>query len=47
MWRQVQRLDIEDPAQCLKLFQSNGTVGWLIFLGLVGGGLWVALKPIV
>ena len=46
MWRQVQRLDIDDPDQCLKLFKSNGVVGWLIFLGLIGGGLWVALKPI-
>ena len=40
-----QRLDIDDPDQCLRLFKSNATVGWLIFLGLVGGGLWVALKP--
>jgi 4-hydroxybenzoate polyprenyltransferase len=47
MWRQVRRLDMDDPAQCLMLFKSNGTVGWLIFLGLVGGGLWVALKPVV
>jgi 4-hydroxybenzoate polyprenyltransferase len=47
MWLQVRRLDIDDPDQCLKLFKSNNTVGWLIFLGLVGGGLWVALKPIV
>jgi len=47
MWRQVQRLDIGDPDQCLRLFKSNTTVGWLIFLGLLGGGLWVALKPIV
>jgi 4-hydroxybenzoate polyprenyltransferase len=47
MWRQVQRLDIDDPAQCLKLFKSNGVVGWLIFLGLVGGSLWVALKPVI
>ena len=41
------RLDIDDPDQCLRLFRSNNTVGWLIFLGLVGGGLWVALKPVV
>ena len=43
--RQVRRLDIDDPDQCLKLFKSNSTVGWLIFLGLIGGGVWVALKP--
>jgi 4-hydroxybenzoate polyprenyltransferase len=47
MWRQVRRLDIDDPAQCLKLFKSNGVVGWLIFLGLLAGSLWVALKPVV
>ena len=47
MWRQVKRLDINDPDQCLRLFKSNTVVGWLIFLGLIGGGLWVALKPIV
>jgi len=33
--------------QCLKLFRSNGMIGWLIFLGLLGGGLWVALKPVI
>ena len=47
MWRQVQRLDIDDPDQCLKLFKSNNAIGWLVFLGLIGGGLWVALKPIL
>jgi 4-hydroxybenzoate polyprenyltransferase len=47
MWRQVRRLDIDDPAECLKLFKSNGVVGWLIFLGLLAGSLWVALKPVV
>lgn len=47
MWRQIQRLDIDDADQCLKLFRSNNVVGWLVFLGLIGGGMWVALKPIV
>ncbi|MGO4834876.1 4-hydroxybenzoate octaprenyltransferase, partial [Rhizobiaceae sp. 2RAB30] len=47
MARQIKVLDIDDPDQCLKLFKSNSTVGWLIFLGLLGGGLWVALKPLV
>ena len=47
MARQIRVLDIDDPDQCLKLFKSNATVGWLIFLGLIGGGLWVALKPMV
>lgn len=45
--RQIRSLDIDDPDQCLRLFKSNNIVGWLIFLGLVGGGLWVALKPLV
>jgi len=47
MARQILTLDIDDPDQCLKLFKSNNQVGWLIFLGLIGGALWVALKPMV
>ena len=47
MARQILTLDIDDPDQCLKLFKSNNQVGWLIFLGLIGGALWVALKPLV
>lgn len=45
--RQIMTLDIDDPDQCLKLFQSNNQVGWLIFAGLIGGAVWVALKPIL
>ncbi|TIP37817.1 MAG: 4-hydroxybenzoate octaprenyltransferase, partial [Mesorhizobium sp.] len=33
--------------QCLKLFKSNNQVGWLIFLGLIGGSVWIWLKPLV
>jgi 4-hydroxybenzoate polyprenyl transferase, proteobacterial len=47
MGRQVWRLDIDNPDQCLALFKSNDAVGWLIFLGLIGGGLWTALKSAV
>lgn len=47
MARQITRLDIDNPDQCLRLFRSNNEVGWLIFLGLIGGALWVALKPLV
>ena len=47
MARQIAGLDINDPDQCLRLFKSNNQVGWLIFLGLIGGSLWVALKPLV
>jgi 4-hydroxybenzoate polyprenyltransferase len=47
MARQIVVLDIDDPDQCLRLFRSNNVVGWLIFLGLIGGGAWVALKPMI
>ncbi|MER9327174.1 4-hydroxybenzoate octaprenyltransferase [Mesorhizobium sp. M0488] len=47
MARQIAVLDIDNPDQCLRLFRSNNQVGWLIFLGLIGGALWVALKPLV
>ena len=47
MGRQIAVLDIDDPDQCMRLFRSNGTVGWLIFLGLVGSGVWIWLKPLV
>ena len=45
--RQIVALDIEDPDQCLALFRSNATVGWLVFLGLTGGALWTAVKPVL
>jgi 4-hydroxybenzoate polyprenyltransferase len=47
MARQIRTLDIDDPDQCLKLFQSNATVGWLIFVGLLAGGLWASFAPLV
>jgi 4-hydroxybenzoate polyprenyltransferase len=47
MLRQIRVLDIDNPDQCLRLFKSNSIVGWLIFLGLLGGGLWAALAPAV
>ena len=47
MARQIVVLDIDDPDQCLRLFRSNNTVGWLIFLGLIGGAVWMALKPLI
>ena len=45
MGRQIVALDIDDPAQCLRLFKSNTVVGWLIFAGLLFGSLWTALAP--
>jgi 4-hydroxybenzoate polyprenyltransferase len=47
MARQVRALDIDDPDQCLALFKSNNVVGLLIFLGLLGGAVWMAMKPVV
>jgi 4-hydroxybenzoate polyprenyltransferase len=47
MLRQIRTLDIDNPDQCLRLFKSNTVVGWLIFLGLVIGSLWVAISPSV
>jgi 4-hydroxybenzoate polyprenyltransferase len=47
MARQIYVLDIDNPTQCLRLFHSNKVVGWLIFLGLVAGGAWMALKPLL
>jgi 4-hydroxybenzoate polyprenyltransferase len=47
MARQIATLDIDNPDQCLRLFKSNNQVGWLIFLGLVGGAAWAALKPLL
>lgn len=32
---QVQRLNIDDPDNCLALFKSNSTFGWIIFAGLM------------
>jgi 4-hydroxybenzoate polyprenyltransferase len=45
MWRQIRVLDIDDADQCLQLFKSNSVVGWLIFLGLLGGGVWASISP--
>ncbi len=45
--RQIAALDINDPAQCLRLFRSNGQIGWLVFLGLLAGGLWAGIKPLL
>ncbi|EKF41366.1 4-hydroxybenzoate octaprenyltransferase [Nitratireductor indicus] len=45
MARQIRVLDIDNPDQCLVLFRSNNVVGWLIFLGLIGGGVWAVISP--
>ena len=42
---QVSRLDIDDAGQCLALFRSNTTLGWLVFGGLVAGWIARAVLP--
>ncbi len=46
MWRQTRTLDIDNPDQCLILFKSNSMIGLLIFAGLIGGAMWVSLRPV-
>ncbi|MFZ2103303.1 MAG: 4-hydroxybenzoate octaprenyltransferase [Oricola sp.] len=36
---QIRILDIDDADQCLRLFKANTVVGWLVFAGLLAGGL--------
>ncbi len=45
MARQIREIDIDNPEHCLRLFHSNKVIGWLIFLGLVGGGVWASISP--
>lgn len=45
MARQIRVINIDNPDQCLALFRSNNVVGWLIFLGLIGGSLWAVISP--
>ncbi|WP_455475781.1 4-hydroxybenzoate octaprenyltransferase [Bartonella sp. B17] len=45
MFIQITVINIDDSLQCLKLFKSNSFVGFLIFAGLVCGGIWMVLYP--
>ncbi|WP_152044975.1 4-hydroxybenzoate octaprenyltransferase [Aureimonas psammosilenae] len=45
LW-QIRSLDIEDPADCLRLFRSNGLFGWIVFSGFVFSALWSLSFPI-
>ncbi len=47
MVRQIRIIDIDDGDQCLALFKSNSNLGWLIFLGLLGGSAWAAISPLL
>lgn len=44
MANQIRVLDIDDADQCLALFKSNTTVGWLILSGLMAGSVWTVLS---
>jgi 4-hydroxybenzoate polyprenyltransferase len=37
LMRQVRRLDIADPANCLRLFKANGTVGFAVAIAIFVG----------
>jgi len=36
---QAARIDLDDPADCLRMFKSNRVFGWLVLAGLVGDAL--------
>jgi 4-hydroxybenzoate polyprenyltransferase len=42
LW-QAARVDIDDPADCLRKFRSNRLVGWLLFGGILADHLCDAL----
>jgi 4-hydroxybenzoate polyprenyltransferase len=37
---QIERLDIDDPDQCLRLFKSNRDAGLILFAALIGDALY-------
>jgi 4-hydroxybenzoate polyprenyltransferase len=37
---QIERLDIDDPDLCLKLFKSNRDAGLILFAALIGDALY-------
>lgn len=47
MFIQIKVIDIDDSSQCLKLFKSNSFIGFVIFVGLVCGGIGRIFYPIV
>lgn len=47
MFIQIKEIDIDDSSQCLKLFKSNSFVGFIIFAGLVCGGIGMMFYPSV
>ena len=40
LYRQVRRVDFDDPESCLKVFRSNRDFGWLLFFALYAGALF-------
>ncbi|WP_208437872.1 4-hydroxybenzoate octaprenyltransferase [Bartonella taylorii] len=47
MFIQIKVIDIDDSSQCLKLFKSNSFIGFVVFAGLVCGGIWMMVYPTV
>ncbi|MBX4336145.1 4-hydroxybenzoate octaprenyltransferase [Bartonella raoultii] len=47
MFIQIKIIDIDDSTQCLKLFKSNSFIGFVTFAGLVCGGIWRIVYPII
>lgn len=47
MFIQIKVIDIDDSSQCLRLFKSNSLIGFVIFAGLVCGGIWTIFYPAV
>ena len=45
MFWQIRTLDIDDPDQCLVLFKSNTSFGWIVFAGLIASALWALAFP--
>ena len=43
---QIDRLDIDDPDQCLRLFKSNRDAGLILFAAMVGDALYRAYIPL-
>ncbi|ATO57667.1 4-hydroxybenzoate octaprenyltransferase [Bartonella sp. 1-1C] len=47
MFIQIKVIDIDNNLQCLQLFKSNSFVGFLIFVGLVCGGISAVLYSVI
>ncbi len=41
---QIKTLDIQNPQNCSERFKSNRNIGWLVFLGIIGSGIYSKSK---